>query len=174
MSSRKSQTQMAVLGALAVEDATGYGVRQSITETLGHFWHESFGQIYPTLATLEADGLVGRTPTGQFSITPAGIERLTELLSEPVEPTRPRNGLLLRLFFASHLPDGMARQLVEDARDQARVALAEYGAIEAEVAAESHPDAGHWLATVRYGIHHAQATLDWAEETLARLPDGDR
>jgi DNA-binding PadR family transcriptional regulator len=164
---------MAVLGALAVEDATGYGVRQSITETLGHFWHESFGQIYPTLATLEAEGLVGRTPAGKFSITPAGVERLTELLSEPVEPMRPRNGLLLRLFFASHLPAGMARHLVEDARDQARAALAEYDAIEAEVSAESHPDAFHWLATVRFGIHHARATLEWAEETLARLPDGD-
>jgi hypothetical protein len=74
------------------------------------------------------------------------------------------------LFFASHLPDGMARQLVEDARDQALAALAEYGAIEAALAAESHPDADRWLATVRYGIHHARATLDWAEETLARLP----
>jgi DNA-binding PadR family transcriptional regulator len=169
MTSRKSQTQVAVLGALAVEDASGYGVRKSITETLGHFWHESFGQIYPTLATLEGDGLVSRTPAGQFSITPAGVQRLTELLSEPVEPMRPRNGLLLRLFFASHLPDGMARQLVEQARDQARTALADYAAIEAEVAAEAHPDADHWLATVRYGIHHAEATLDWAEETLARL-----
>lgn len=169
MTSRKSQTQVAVLGALAVEDASGYGVRQSITETLGHFWHESFGQIYPTLATLEADGLVGRTPAGQFTITQSGLERLTELLAEPAEPTRPRNGLLLRLFFASHLPEGMARQLVEDARDQAHAALAQYAAIEAEVAGESHPDAVHWLATVRYGIHHAQATLDWADETLAAL-----
>jgi DNA-binding PadR family transcriptional regulator len=170
MTSRKSQTQVAVLGALAVEDASGYGVRKSITETLGHFWHESFGQIYPTLASLEADGLVGRTPAGQFTITTAGLGRLAELLAEPAEPTRPRNGLLLRLFFASHLPQGTARQLVEDARDQARAALAQYGAIEAELAAESHPDAVYWLATVRYGVHHAHATLDWAEETLARLP----
>lgn len=170
MTSRKSQTQVAVLGALAVEPASGYGVRQAITETLGHFWHESFGQIYPTLATLEADGLVGRTPAGQFTITPTGRERLTELLAEPAEPTRPRNGLLLRIFFAAHLPEGMARHLVEDARDQARAALAEYQAIQAELAAESHPDAEHWLATVRYGIHHAQATLDWADETLTQLP----
>ncbi len=170
MTSRKSQTQLAVLGALAVEDASGYGVRQAITETLGHFWHESFGQIYPTLASLEADGLVGRTPAGQFTITDAGLERLTELLAEPVEPTRPRNGLLLRLFFAAHLPEGMPRRLVEDARRQAQVALAQYDGIQAEVARETHPDAEYWLATVSYGIHHAQATVDWADETLARLP----
>lgn len=170
MQARKSQTQVAVLGALAVEPASGYGVRQAITETLGHFWHESFGQIYPTLATLEADGLVGRTPAGQFAITPAGLERLTQLLAEPAERTRPRNGLLLRLFFAAHLPDGMARQLLEDARSQAQAALAQYLAIEAELATETHPDAGNWLATVRYGIHHARATLDWTTETLADLP----
>ena len=50
--SRQSQTEVAVLGALSVEPMSGYAARRAITETLGHFWSESFGQIYPTLASL--------------------------------------------------------------------------------------------------------------------------
>ena len=58
--SRQSKTELAVLGALSVQPMSGYAVRAAITETLGHFWSESFGQIYPTLARLESDALVVR------------------------------------------------------------------------------------------------------------------
>jgi DNA-binding PadR family transcriptional regulator len=44
---RQAQTSTAVLGALSVEPMTGYEIRQVIADVLGHFWHESFGQIYP-------------------------------------------------------------------------------------------------------------------------------
>ena len=60
---RTSQTRLAVLGALSVEPMTGYAVRAAIAETLGHFWHESFGQIYPTLAELEKDCLLYTSPS---------------------------------------------------------------------------------------------------------------
>lgn len=165
--SRKSQTELAVLGALAAEPATGYGVRQAIVETLGHFWAESFGQIYPTLAALERDGLVVKDAQGKYRVTARGRRRLTELLSEPSAPTQPRNGLLLRLFFAAHLPPGRAEALLVAAREEARQALGRYEAIEAALGAESHPSRADWLATVRFGIHHARATLAWCEETLA-------
>ena len=36
--SKQSQTEMAVLGALELGPATGYAIRQQISETLGQFW----------------------------------------------------------------------------------------------------------------------------------------
>ena len=57
---RSEQTQTAVLGALSVMPMTGYALRNEIRDTLGHFWSESFGQIYPALAELERQGLVER------------------------------------------------------------------------------------------------------------------
>ena len=59
---RQAQTSTAVLGALSIEPMTGYEIRQAISTVLGHFWHESFGQIYPCLADLEAAGQVRSTP----------------------------------------------------------------------------------------------------------------
>ena len=74
---RSSQTRTAVLGALTVEPMTGYALRAVIRDVLGHFWSESFGQIYPALAELEGEGLVERTGsprTGSstFALTHAG------------------------------------------------------------------------------------------------------
>ncbi len=168
--SRRSQTELAVLGALAVEPATGYGVRQAITQVLGHFWQESFGQIYPTLATLEAKALVKKAADGRFRITASGRRVLAQWLTEPVEPTKPRNGFLLRLFFASHLPKGARSALLDRAHDDATAALARFEELEQQLRRESHADRDDWLVTVRYGVHHARATLAWVAETKKRAP----
>jgi len=52
---RGRQTELAVLGALSVQPMTGYAVREEIRQLLGHFWSESYGQIYPALAELATD-----------------------------------------------------------------------------------------------------------------------
>jgi hypothetical protein len=39
---------------------TGYALRSAIRDILGHFWSESFGQIYSTLAGLTKVGLLWR------------------------------------------------------------------------------------------------------------------
>ena len=135
---RPSQTELAVLGALSTGPMTGYEIRGSITGVLGHFWHESFGQIYPALSRLEAQGAVrrrspGRTSGSVFELTRSGRRRLTSLLAEP-GPTPPaRNALLLRLFFGTHLPDGGARDLLADAEARASAALEEYAAVRSEI-----------------------------------------
>ena len=173
---RTSQTEIAVLGALSVEPMTGYRVRAAISETLGHFWHESFGQIYPALAALETAGLVereepGTTSKGRFRITSAGQERLTDLLSEPFGPPPARNPLLLRLFFGRHVDPALTRRRLVDALADAEARSEELARLRAEVAAEAGdtPDAVYWLATVSAGEHGARATADWARETLALL-----
>ena len=94
---RTSQTELAVLGALSTGAMTGYEVRAAITQTLGAFWHESFGQIYPTLSRLEASGAIrpadaspddrpsraGGTSRRRYAITSAGQMQLRTLLAEP-------------------------------------------------------------------------------------------
>lgn len=176
---RSSRTDLAVLGALSVQPMSGYAVRAAITETLGHFWSESFGQIYPALARLEAGGLVraagdGRTSGRVFEITDDGLARLRAMLAEPDEPAPPRNGLLLRLFFGRLLGPEVCRGLVRDVRARAEASLATYAALRREVEAE--PDAGHrayFLLTVAAGEHGARAQLAWADEALALLATVD-
>ncbi|MBY8874301.1 PadR family transcriptional regulator [Micromonospora sp. PLK6-60] len=173
---RGSQTEMAVLGALSIEPMTGYALREAIRDVLGHFWSESFGQIYPTLATLERHGHVtrgGSTRAGSslFAITTSGTERLRDLLRQPVQATPPRNGLLLRLFFGRSLGVEACRALIAQARVDAQRRLDEFDAIAAQVAGETQhsDDMLFWLLTVSAGRHSARATLAWADESLAVL-----
>ena len=171
---RTSQTELAVLGALSVEPMTGYRVRAAIQETLGHFWHESFGQIYPALAALEAEGLVERAAgerSQPYAITRAGAERLRSLLAEPFTQPPPRNPLLLRLFFGWHVGDDVARGWIEQALAEAEAATQQYAALREQVEREAQDDprARYWLLTVTAGQHGAAARAAWAREALELL-----
>jgi DNA-binding PadR family transcriptional regulator len=174
---RASQTETAVLGALSVMPMTGYALRETIREVLGHFWSESYGQIYPTLAALEQQGQVERGSTGRrpgsstFVITWSGRTRLRELLAQPIQPVPPRNGLLLRLFFGRTLGVDACRALLRETRTEAERRLAGYEALRTEIAAEDEhaADRPYWLLTVSAGEHGARATIAWADEALAAL-----
>ncbi|NTW39584.1 MAG: PadR family transcriptional regulator [Cellulomonadaceae bacterium] len=171
---KRSQTETAVLGALSVEAMSGYALRAAITGTLGHFWRESFGQIYPALARAEADGYVRRVASGMtsgsvFELTGSGDERLRALLLEPDEPTPPRNGLLLRLFFGRSLGVRACVSLLRDVEVRASEALLRYEDVRAELAAEDDPGAPFRMLTVTYGIAVARAQRDWARESITVL-----
>jgi len=165
-----------VLGALSVEPMTGYELRQVITTVLGHFWHESFGQIYPTLAALEEDGLVRAAPgdrahSRRFTITDAGRAELATLLAEPPVAQPPRNGTLLRVFFGAAQDPRVLAALLDDQEAEVRARLASYAAIRDELGREGqHPEhLPYWLATVRAGELSARAHLQWLDETRAAL-----
>ena len=49
---RKSSSNYAILGLLAIEPMSGYDIRKFVREVLSNFWNESYGSIYPVLAEL--------------------------------------------------------------------------------------------------------------------------
>ena len=172
---RGRQTELAVLGALSVRPMTGYAVREEIRQVLGHFWSESYGQIYPTLAELQRDGFIeaeqGTRPgSSAYALTARGRDRLTDLLRQPHQSTPPRNALMLRLFFGRALGVDACRALLRQAKDEAEQRLAEFQAIRAELATD--PDTEHhpyWLLTISAGEHTARAAIAWADESLTAL-----
>ena len=175
---RTSQTETAILGALSVEPMTGYALREAIRDVLGHFWSESFGQIYPTLAGLERSGHVTRRGSSRqgasaFAITRSGRARLRQRLAEPIQPVPPRSGLMLRLFFGRQLGPQACRSLVLESRGEAERRLGRYEAIRHELGQdEEHAeDRPYWLLTVSAGEYTARAAMAWADETLAVLDE---
>ncbi|HEV7168735.1 MAG TPA: PadR family transcriptional regulator [Micrococcaceae bacterium] len=175
---RSEQTQMAILGALSVTSMTGYALREEIRDTLGHFWSESFGQIYPALVVLEGQALVLRrgvegSHSSIFSITKAGLIRLRELLAESPQQAKPRNGLLLRLFFGSQLGADACTELVLNARQQAEEQLAQMREARKNLLRDSRlaADAPYISLTISAGEHSARATIAWANQALAELAE---
>ena len=183
--SRSSQTHLAVLGALSIQPMTGYALRSAITQTLGQFWSESYGQIYPALADLQDRSEVrptepGRTSGSRFELTESGRARLRELLAEPAPSSPPRNGLLLRLFFGAQLGGEACRALVAASADRVTAVLESYPQVRAEIAQEiatarasgdetAATAAAYRLITLSAGEHAARAHLAWARDTLDAL-----
>lgn len=178
---KPARTPYAILGVLALAPMSGVDIQRWLDQRIGNFWRESSGQLYPTLAALQAEGAVrpvNSEPTGKrgrpttvYAITAHGRQQLARWLAEPATTAPPRNELLLKLFFASDAPD-VVSGLLDDCRSEQREKLARYSAIEQELdrLAETHAtDAARFRATVRYGIAVASAVLAWTDEAESLL-----
>jgi DNA-binding PadR family transcriptional regulator len=78
---RRGDVRAALLLLLAEQPRNGYQLMQEIEELSGGRWRPSPGSIYPTLAQLEDEGLIGaieRDGTRLFEITRAGRGHLEE------------------------------------------------------------------------------------------------
>ena len=178
MARRSSSGSEVLLGLLTIEPMSGYDLGLAIRASVGHFWRESYGQIYPNLTRLDAEGLVtaktehqkGKPDRRIYSITGKGREQLAKWLAVEPQPEIPRNELLLKLFFgaqaAPELPIGYLERMVEEVS----ALLKQFRQIEREIAGnKQYPDAPYWKMTARFGRLELEAHLRWAKETLAEL-----
>ena len=167
-----------LLGLLSVESMSGYDLGQTIRTSVGFFWNESYGQIYPNLKRLAADGLVtskmerqkGRPDRHIYSITKKGRERLEEWLAVEPQPEIPRNELLLKLFFGAQVPAEILIGYVEAMVEKERALVQKFIETGKAVSAQQQfPDTPYWLLTARFGQLELEAHLRWGEEALAEL-----
>src|SRR6058998_3424924 len=112
-----------VLGLLSQGPRSGYDIKAVVDRSTRVFWAASYGQIYPELRRLEAEGLVEGedSPTGGrrrrvYKLTPAGHTALVEWLLGSTVTIELRDESLLRLFFADALPREQALMLLQGRR----------------------------------------------------------
>src|SRR3989475_5996974 len=107
MASRRANTSRhAILGVLSLCPMSGYDVKKLIERSIAHFWNESYGQIYPILNRLAAEGLAERRRERQrgkpdrhvYSLTPKGRQELERGLALPPRLEPVRSELLLKPF----------------------------------------------------------------------------
>lgn len=167
-----------LLGLLTIESMSGYDLGVTIRSSVGHFWNESYGQIYPNLKKLEAGGFVtskterqkGKPDRNIYFITKNGRDRLAKWLAVPPQPEIPRNELLLKLFFGARASPAVLLGYLERMLECETAVLKELTGIEVEIANnQQYPDAPYWKMAARFGQFELQAHIRWAEETLAEL-----
>src|SRR5262245_66602910 len=90
-----------LLGLLASGPRSGYGIKKVVDRSTRFFWAASYGQIYPELKRLEADGLIegedrpnGGRSRRVYSLTPAGREALLEWMRSEVTTRQVRRHAL--------------------------------------------------------------------------------
>ena len=173
MKENTGKSKYVVLGMLARMPQTGYTIKKWIEQEYSHFWQESFGQIYPTLKKLVAEGLAvssNNTETGNgrgqivYSITDAGRKELSDWLREEPEIEKLRYEILLKVSFGDHtesqvlighLDDFIRRnqKLVKDMNDYVEL----FDKLKAE-----GTDCTYSQLTALCGVYLYSAMKDWA------------
>jgi DNA-binding PadR family transcriptional regulator len=180
MADVKTSTVESLLGVLSVKPMSGYEMRQFMDQSTGNFWNESFGQIYPALKKMLAEGLVevvedgaaeGHPAKKVYRITAAGHERLREWLGVPARSQVRRYELLLKVFFGNRAEPGVIAGQVRAWRERFAGDLSRYAGIQQklETVHAGNPAMPFWRMTLRYGLAEARMIVAWCDETLAEL-----
>jgi PadR family transcriptional regulator AphA len=172
MTAKPTSVTPVVLGLLAHAPRSGYDIKAIVDRSTRFFWAASYGQIYPELRRLEADGLIegedvpnGGRERRVYKITPAGRKALTEWLLGPTVTIELRDESLLRLFFADTLPHEQALLLLEGRKRGHEHYLEVLGAIDARPGT----DPTFIDLVLRWGIAFNEWGAKWCEEELRRL-----
>ncbi len=174
-----NSTSYVILGLLSVQpNLSGYDMRKAVQETIGYFWGESYGQIYPALQKLEREKLIARSASGsgrkgrqEYVLTEAGREQLRTWLAAPFYNEPPRNEFLLKLFFSGETTPDVAAAHVRDLQARNQRTLEMLRTIEASVPKEQphNPHLRYWMLALGLGEAMTSAALVWGEQALKEL-----
>lgn len=179
---RKKKTRYALLGILTQKECTGYEMRKFIEKSIGFFWQESFGQIYPTLSQLENEGKIAPVTTKgrgtkpvPYRITASGRKELREWLSAETAPEVIRNELLLKVFFGK---EAGAEVLLAELQRHLRHSLElqkMFQQVQRQLAEVKNPQPHQAYAqlTLDYGRRAVKAEQEWLAETITKLQKAD-
>jgi PadR family transcriptional regulator AphA len=177
---QNTRTAYVILGMLSITPSgSGYELHKAIQENFGSFWGESYGQIYPALKQLAADGLIEpckpasapKKRRQEYLLTDAGRVCLREWLALPFQNDPPRNEFLLKLFFGREAANGVPIMHVRELQERNRRMLATLEGIESMARGRElqNPHRPYWMLTLGLGIALTRAALDWGESALAEL-----
>jgi PadR family transcriptional regulator AphA len=162
-----------ILGLLSLAPRSGYDIKAVVDRSTRFFWAASYGQIYPELRRLEADGLItgedaanGARGRRVYELTEAGREALRDWLLGTTTTVELRDESLLRLFFADNLPREQALGLLEGRRRGHEAYLEILNAIAVRPGGQD-PDFVDLV--LRWGIDFNEWGAKWCQQQLERL-----
>jgi DNA-binding PadR family transcriptional regulator len=186
---RVNKTKYAVLGLLAWQPMSGYDIHKVYRATLAGSWSESYGQIYPILKQLVAEGLAvrtgqdgdtregGRPARSVYSITEEGRGALKGWLGDPMAPYKPKVELMLKMLHGFQAPAGVMLAQVQQFRAEQEAALATLAETERGISARAGGPFDHavpyWLLAARLGRLVGEAMVRWCDEAVPVLESLD-
>ncbi len=158
-----------ILGLCAQEPLSGYGLKKRMEVSVSNFVSPSFGNIYPTLKKLEANGAIEEVPSETsrkkrvYQTTPKGLQTLKAWLMSPITEHEP---FLLREYFFEFIDRKARIELVKSYITHLQALVKRYEAIK-----DAYQDVmGPFpYQTLRYGFSQAKHDLAWYETLLKEL-----
>lgn len=155
-----------ILGLLTQEPMSGYALKKRMEVSVSNFVRPSFGNIYPTLKKLAAQGALkevndaGPHAKTVYATTPHGVDMLVNWLKSPIKESEP---FLLREYFFDAIDKGTQRQLIREYIALLRAIQERYHAIETQFGKVM----GRFpYQTLKYGKSHVAHDIAWYENLL--------
>lgn len=188
--SRENKTRYALLGMLSYKTMSGYDMKKMSDHSIGHFWNENFGNIYPVLKKLETEGLVtmaredqsGGPSRKNYTITGEGRKTLVDWLAKPPDVSPLRDELLLQIFFGQWTDPEIIAAKVRAEDERCCTIIAELEEIKTHMDTAGnlkqlppearriiHKGTPYWQHTVDYGLHYYAGIRDWCAKTIQEL-----
>jgi DNA-binding PadR family transcriptional regulator len=181
---RNSVLSRALLGLIAAEPMSGYGLASLFRRTLARTWPARHPQIYPALATLEEQGLLRVSETGPrrrktYAVTDEGLAEVQRWLHETAPDRTVRNESLLRVFLLWLLESGDAIGFFDDEireHDERLVGFEETFADDERQRREHGTAKGGpaFCSTLalEWGMRYERAYIEWAAWARDRIASG--
>jgi DNA-binding PadR family transcriptional regulator len=181
---RTSVLSRALLGLLAAEPMSGYGLARLFERTLARAWPARHPQIYPALAELEEAGLLRVAETGPrrrktYAVTEDGVAEAQRWLRETAPDRTVRNETILRLFMLWLLESSEAIAFFDDEIESHRQRLVgfEQTLADDERQRREHGTAQGGIAfcaalALEWGIRYEREYIQWATQARDRIATG--
>jgi DNA-binding PadR family transcriptional regulator len=176
----------AILGFLNYRPYSGYDLKKFFDTSVRHFWPADQSQIYRTLSRMSENGWAeievihqeSRPDRKLYHITETGKRELRQWLVTPQTPDENRSAEMIQVFFAAQLPDEEILAMFERTASLLRAGLEHYAQIPRNL--EAYSEYTHsprefffWMLTLEVGIHNLQSSLQFLENLIQRIRNGE-
>ncbi len=175
----------AILGFLNYLPLSGYDLKKMFDTSVQHFWPADQSQIYRTLGHLTGQGFVemevfhqeDRPDRKVYHITPSGREHLEVWLKSMPSLEPNRSAALIQVFFCGQLSNEEILAKFEAVAVIMRTVLDRYQQIPSQLEEYSHMvnskrETYFWLLTLDLGLRTMHANLEWAENVIEQIKNG--
>lgn len=178
---RENKTQFALLGVLMYGSFSGYQIKKMIDNSIGFFWTENYGHIYPVLSSLERKGLVIKKkivqeknpPKNLYNITDKGKDYFMDWLKNKAGYEKIRHELLLKVFFGSY---STSEENISKLRQEKRLhedLLEKYENLEKHMQSdhEQRDDIKYWEMTLDFGRRYSEMVIKWCDDMTEKIEE---
>ncbi|MBP2046833.1 PadR family transcriptional regulator [Methanobacterium aggregans] len=173
---RENIAKYIILGLLSIQPLSGYGIKKWVESSISNFWNISYGQIYPTLRKIEAEGLAVKREfkpdkgprRNQYTITDRGKQEFINWLQKDEAG---EYEILLKIFFGAKLSrdENMEKiQRFREKRVEDRERL-EKTMEELQKNLDKNEDNLYFLLITSFGIKSYKSQIKWSDEALKLL-----
>lgn len=169
----ENKMNQVILGLLNHENLTGYEIKKEIDGSLHYFWKGSFGSIYPTLASLEEQGMVTKVKNDAnskrerivYGITEVGRKYLIKWLEDSKTSNSLKYEMLLKLFFGGLVDNAVSIETITEFEKEIAEELSTLKMYKENLSKVlNQRDHVFFYLTVSFGVETYEAYLRWCRE----------